>query len=82
VLDSHICVGRVMRGLTGENGRNSMPRPIAVSETSARILDVAERLVQMRGFNAFSYADVADVLKVTKASLHYHLRPRPSWASA
>jgi TetR/AcrR family transcriptional repressor of nem operon len=49
-----------------------MPRPAATSETAARILDVAERLVQMRGFNAFSYADVADALHVTKASLHYH----------
>jgi TetR/AcrR family transcriptional repressor of nem operon len=49
-----------------------MPRPITAADTSARILDVAERLVQMRGFNAFSYADVAQALNVTKASLHYH----------
>jgi TetR/AcrR family transcriptional repressor of nem operon len=40
--------------------------------TAGRILDVAERLVQSRGFNGFSYADVADELGVTKASLHYH----------
>ena len=40
--------------------------------TSQRILDVAERLVQTRGFNGFSYADVAEALHVTKASLHYH----------
>jgi TetR/AcrR family transcriptional repressor of nem operon len=40
--------------------------------TAARILDVAERLVQSRGFNGFSYADVAAELGVTKASLHYH----------
>jgi len=37
-----------------------------------RILDVAEGLVQVRGFNAFSYADVAHELGVTKASIHYH----------
>jgi TetR/AcrR family transcriptional regulator, transcriptional repressor for nem operon len=37
-----------------------------------RILDAAEELVQVRGFNAFSYADVAARLEVTKASLHYH----------
>jgi TetR/AcrR family transcriptional repressor of nem operon len=37
-----------------------------------RILDVAERLVQVRGYNGFSYADVAAELKVTKASVHYH----------
>jgi TetR/AcrR family transcriptional repressor of nem operon len=42
------------------------------TETSQRILDVAERLVQTRGFNGFSYADIASALEVTKASLHYH----------
>jgi TetR/AcrR family transcriptional repressor of nem operon len=41
-------------------------------ETATQILDVAERLVQVRGFNGFSYADVAAELKVTKAALHYH----------
>jgi TetR/AcrR family transcriptional repressor of nem operon len=40
--------------------------------TRARILDTAERLVQIRGFNGFSYADVASELSVTTASLHYH----------
>jgi TetR/AcrR family transcriptional regulator, transcriptional repressor for nem operon len=42
------------------------------ADTSSRILDVAERLVQLRGFNGFSYADVASELEITKASLHYH----------
>jgi TetR/AcrR family transcriptional regulator, transcriptional repressor for nem operon len=41
-------------------------------EARGRILDVAERLVQVRGYNGFSYADVAAELGVTKASLHYH----------
>jgi TetR/AcrR family transcriptional regulator, transcriptional repressor for nem operon len=41
-------------------------------DTAGRILDVAERLLQVRGFNGFSYADVAAELKITKASLHYH----------
>ena len=41
-------------------------------DTAIRILDVAERLVQLRGFNAFSYADIAAELRVTTASLHYH----------
>src|SRR4051812_35080499 len=41
-------------------------------DAAARILDSAERLVQRRGFNGFSYADVAAELGVTKASLHYH----------
>ncbi len=41
-------------------------------DTPEQILDVAERLVQTRGFNAFSYADVAAELGVTKPALHYH----------
>jgi TetR/AcrR family transcriptional regulator, transcriptional repressor for nem operon len=41
-------------------------------DTATRILDVAERLVQLRGFNGFSYADIAAELDITKASLHYH----------
>lgn len=40
--------------------------------TAGRILDIAERLVQTRGFNNFSYADIAGELGITKASLHYH----------
>jgi TetR/AcrR family transcriptional regulator, transcriptional repressor for nem operon len=42
------------------------------NDTPTRILDVAERLLQRRGFNGFSYADVAQELGLTKASLHYH----------
>jgi TetR/AcrR family transcriptional repressor of nem operon len=40
--------------------------------TASAILDVAERLAQTRGFNAFSYADVAAALGITKPALHYH----------
>lgn len=40
--------------------------------TAERILDSAERLVQLRGFNSFSYADIAAELGITKAGLHYH----------
>ncbi len=40
--------------------------------TASRILDTAETLVQVRGFNGFSYADIAADLQVTKAALHYH----------
>jgi TetR/AcrR family transcriptional repressor of nem operon len=43
------------------------PTPAATA-----ILDVAEQLAQTRGYNGFSYADIAAELGVTKASLHYH----------
>ena len=42
------------------------------TETASEILDVAERMVRVRGFNGFSYADVAGELGVTTAALHYH----------
>ena len=42
------------------------------NDTAARILDIGERLVQVRGFNGFSYADVAAELDMTKAALHNH----------
>ena len=48
------------------------PRAEAPTNTRSRILDASERLVQVRGFNGFSYADVAAELSLTKASLHYH----------
>ena len=41
-------------------------------DTATQILDVAERLVQERGYNGFSYADVAGELDISKAALHYH----------
>ena len=50
--------------------RASAPKPTL--STRDHVLDVAERLAQTRGFNGFSYADIAAELKVTKASLHYH----------
>lgn len=42
------------------------------NRTAERILDIAERLLQTRGFNNFSYADIATELGITTASLHYH----------
>jgi TetR/AcrR family transcriptional repressor of nem operon len=44
--------------------------------TAERILDAAEGLTQQRGFNGFSYADIAAELAMTKASLHYHYRTK------
>lgn len=48
------------------------PRQHGDADTASQILDIAERLVQNRGFNAFSYADIAAELHLTKAALHYH----------
>lgn len=48
------------------------PRRLRDADTPQNILDVAERLVQTRGFNRFSYADIAVELQISKAALHYH----------
>ena len=50
--------------------------------TAARILDVAEELVQVRGFNGFSYADIAAELGITKAALHYHFAGKADLGAA
>jgi TetR/AcrR family transcriptional regulator, transcriptional repressor for nem operon len=50
--------------------------------TATRILDVAERLVQVRGFNGFSYADIAAELHITKAALHYHFAGKADLGAA
>ena len=50
--------------------------------TAGRILDVAERLVQVRGFNGFSYADIAAELHLTKAALHYHFAGKADLGAA
>jgi TetR/AcrR family transcriptional regulator, transcriptional repressor for nem operon len=56
-----------MRPLARSRKPTSTPAP-----AGEKILDVAEELAQTRGFNGFSYADIAERLFVTKASLHYH----------
>jgi TetR/AcrR family transcriptional repressor of nem operon len=50
--------------------------------TAARIMDAAQRFVQLRGFNAFSYADVAAELNVTTAALHYHFASKAELGEA
>jgi TetR/AcrR family transcriptional regulator, transcriptional repressor for nem operon len=57
-------------------------RPARGDETAMRVLDVAERLVQVRGFNGFSYADVAAELGITKAALHYHFASKGELGAA
>lgn len=41
-------------------------------DTKEHILAVAQKLVQQRGFNGFSYADIAEEVGIRKASLHHH----------
>src|SRR4030081_1468236 len=58
---------------TRDSGEVSMARgQSGDADTASKVLDVAERLVQVNGFNGFSYADAASELGITKAALHYH----------
>jgi TetR/AcrR family transcriptional regulator, transcriptional repressor for nem operon len=41
-------------------------------DTREHILQTASTLAQQRGFNAFSYADIADAVGIRKASIHHH----------
>lgn len=57
-----------------------MTRHMDSRDTAEKVLDVAERLVQVRGFNGFSYADAAAELGITKAPSTTTSPARPSWA--
>lgn len=46
------------------------------SSTQNTILDVAQELVQTRGFNAFSFRDVAERVGIRSASIHHHYRTK------
>lgn len=41
-------------------------------ETAELVLDVAQSLAQTRGFNGFSFRDLAAAIGVKSASIHYH----------
>ena len=53
-----------------------------VSETYEKLLDVAERLMVSRGYNAFSYADIAPEVGVGKATIHHHFATKADLAAA
>ncbi len=42
------------------------------STTADDILDCAQNLIMKGGYNGFSYADIADVVGIRKASIHHH----------
>lgn len=43
-----------------------------LSTTSDDILDCAQTLIMKGGYNGFSYADIAAVVGIRKASIHHH----------
>ena len=44
--------------------------------TRSKLLDVALEFIQLRGYNAFSFHDLADRVGIKTASIHYHFRTK------
>lgn len=53
-----------------------------MADTRTKILDLAEQLTQTRGFNGFSYLDLAAEIGVKTASIHYHFKVKDDLAVA
>ena len=45
---------------------------MAPRDTQAVLLDAAQELVQVRGYNAFSFRDLAERVGIKSASIHYY----------
>jgi len=45
---------------------------VEINSTKKELLDAASLLVQTRGYNGFSFHDLAAVVGITTASIHYH----------
>jgi len=53
-----------------------------VKDTRQSILDAAETLILTRGYNGFSYKDIADVVGIRKASIHHHFPSKEDLGAA
>ncbi len=53
-----------------------------MTDTRTRILDLAEELTQTKGFNGFSYLDLAAGVGVKSSSIHYHFKAKADLALA
>ena len=42
------------------------------TSTQIKILEEAECLIQTKGYNAFSYKDISDIVQIKTSSIHYH----------
>lgn len=52
------------------------------ADTRTRLLDCAESAVRSRGFDGFSYADMAVAVGIRKASIHYYFPTKADLALA
>ncbi len=47
-----------------------------MTDTRTRLLDAAESSMRERGYHAVSFRDLADLLEIKSASVHYHFRQK------
>ncbi|MBA3535703.1 MAG: TetR/AcrR family transcriptional regulator [Tatlockia sp.] len=52
------------------------------SDKKNEILDCAQTLIQKRGYNGFSYADISSSVGIRKASIHHHFPTKVDLAMA
>lgn len=50
--------------------------------TKTAILDAAQELIQARGANGISYQHISEMVRVRKASIHYHFRTKEKLVEA
>jgi TetR/AcrR family transcriptional regulator, transcriptional repressor for nem operon len=53
-----------------------------LNDTKTKLLDAAAALVQTRGYNGFSFHDLADAVGIRTASIHYHFPSKGDLAEA
>jgi TetR/AcrR family transcriptional regulator, transcriptional repressor for nem operon len=53
-----------------------------LNDTKAKLLDAAAALVQVRGYNGFSFHDLASAIGIRTASIHYHFPTKGDLALA
>jgi TetR/AcrR family transcriptional repressor of nem operon len=51
-------------------------------DTKQKILMVAQNLIQSKGFNGFSFADIADSVGIRKASIYHHFPTKVALGTA
>ncbi|MCH8622190.1 TetR/AcrR family transcriptional regulator [Undibacterium sp. TS12] len=52
-----------------------------ISASAERVVDAAEGLIQERGYNGFSYDDVASLIGIKKPSIHHHFATKSELAA-
>lgn len=71
--------GRDAKGVDGGMDRDGIR---ADSGTTGRIVDAGRQLMTLRGYNGFSFADVAVAVGIRKASVHHHFPAKADLAVA